>query len=34
MTIKSDFAQGMPEHVGSVHFVGIGGSGMKRLAKG
>jgi UDP-N-acetylmuramate--alanine ligase len=32
MTIKSDFSQGMPEHVGSVHFVGIGGAGMSGIA--
>jgi UDP-N-acetylmuramate--alanine ligase len=32
MTIKSDFTQGMPEHVGSVHFVGIGGAGMSGIA--
>ena len=32
MTIKSDFAQGMPDHVGSVHFVGIGGAGMSGIA--
>jgi UDP-N-acetylmuramate--alanine ligase len=32
MTIKSNFEQGMPAHVGSVHFVGIGGAGMSGIA--
>ena len=30
--IKSDFSQTMPEHVGTVHFVGIGGAGMSGIA--
>lgn len=30
--IKSDFSQAMPEHVGKVHFVGIGGAGMSGIA--
>ena len=30
--IKSDFSQTMPEHPGTVHFVGIGGAGMSGIA--
>ena len=30
--IKSDFSQEMPEHPGTVHFVGIGGAGMSGIA--
>lgn len=30
--IKSDFSQPVPEHLGSVHFVGIGGAGMSGIA--
>jgi UDP-N-acetylmuramate--alanine ligase len=30
--IKSDFSQTMPERVGRVHFVGIGGAGMSGIA--
>jgi UDP-N-acetylmuramate--alanine ligase len=30
--IKSDFSQAMPEHPGTVHFVGIGGAGMSGIA--
>ncbi|MCU1523651.1 MAG: murC [Microbacteriaceae bacterium] len=30
--IKSDFSQAVPEHLGTVHFVGIGGAGMSGIA--
>ncbi len=30
--IKSDFSQAMPERLGTVHFVGIGGAGMSGIA--
>ena len=30
--IKSDFSQSVPERLGSVHFVGIGGAGMSGIA--
>jgi len=30
--IKSDFSQAMPQQVGRVHFVGIGGAGMSGIA--
>ncbi|MCU1544999.1 MAG: murC [Homoserinimonas sp.] len=30
--IKSDFSQQVPEHLGAVHFVGIGGAGMSGIA--
>ncbi len=30
--IKSDFTQAMPDHPGTVHFVGIGGAGMSGIA--
>ncbi|MET4780705.1 UDP-N-acetylmuramate--L-alanine ligase [Glaciihabitans sp. UYNi722] len=30
--IKSDFSQTVPEHLGAVHFVGIGGAGMSGIA--
>lgn len=30
--IKSDFSQPVPEHLGAVHFVGIGGAGMSGIA--
>ncbi|MCU1514649.1 MAG: murC [Microbacteriaceae bacterium] len=32
MVIKSDFSQVVPEHLGTVHFVGIGGAGMSGIA--
>jgi UDP-N-acetylmuramate--alanine ligase len=31
--IKSDFSQAVPEHLGAVHFVGIGGAGMSGIAQ-
>jgi UDP-N-acetylmuramate--alanine ligase len=31
--IKSDFSQEVPGHLGSVHFVGIGGAGMSGIAR-
>jgi UDP-N-acetylmuramate--alanine ligase len=31
--IKSDFAQSIPEQLGTVHFVGIGGAGMSGIAR-
>ncbi len=31
--IKSDFSQAVPERLGSVHFVGIGGAGMSGIAR-
>lgn len=31
--IKSDFSQKVPEELGAVHFVGIGGAGMSGIAK-
>lgn len=31
--IKPDFTKNVPEHLGSVHFIGIGGSGMSGLAR-
>ena len=31
--IKSDFSQAIPEHLGSVHFVGIGGAVMSGIAR-
>lgn len=31
--IKSDFSQSMPDRLGSVHFVGIGGAGMSGIAR-
>jgi UDP-N-acetylmuramate--alanine ligase len=31
--IKSDFSQAVPEQLGSVHFVGIGGAGMSGIAR-
>lgn len=33
MTIKPDLSLQLPEHLGSVHFVGIGGSGMSGIAR-
>jgi len=33
MTIKPDFSQQVPEHLGTVHFIGIGGSGMSGIAR-
>jgi UDP-N-acetylmuramate--alanine ligase len=33
MTIKPDFSQQVPEHLGHVHFIGIGGSGMSGIAR-
>jgi len=32
MTIKPDYSQPVPEHLGKVHFIGIGGSGMSGIA--
>lgn len=31
--IKSDFSQRVPDHLGAVHFVGIGGAGMSGIAR-
>ena len=31
--IKPDFSQPVPEHLGTVHFIGIGGSGMSGIAR-
>ncbi len=31
--IKPDYSQPIPEHLGKVHFVGIGGSGMSGIAR-
>jgi UDP-N-acetylmuramate--alanine ligase len=31
--IKSDFSQAVPERLGAVHFVGIGGAGMSGIAR-
>lgn len=33
MTIKPDFSQSVPENLGHVHFIGIGGSGMSGIAR-
>ncbi len=33
MTIKPDFTQSVPENLGHVHFIGIGGSGMSGIAR-
>jgi len=33
MTIKPDFSQSVPEDLGHVHFIGIGGSGMSGIAR-
>jgi len=33
MTIKPDFSQNVPENLGHVHFIGIGGSGMSGIAR-
>lgn len=33
MTIKPDLGQAIPEELGAVHFVGIGGSGMSGIAR-
>jgi len=33
MTIKPDLSQPIPEHLGKVHFIGIGGSGMSGIAR-
>jgi len=33
MTIKPDFNQQVPENLGHVHFIGIGGSGMSGIAR-
>lgn len=33
MTIKPDFSQPIPDHLGKVHFIGIGGSGMSGIAR-
>lgn len=33
MTIKPDFSQVVPEHLGQIHFIGIGGSGMSGIAR-
>ena len=31
--IKPDFSQPVPEDLGTVHFIGIGGSGMSGIAR-
>jgi UDP-N-acetylmuramate--alanine ligase len=31
--IKPDFSQLVPENLGTVHFIGIGGSGMSGIAR-
>lgn len=31
--IKPDFTQAVPDHLGTVHFIGIGGSGMSGIAR-
>src|SRR5690606_41948963 len=31
--IKSDFSQQVPDELGAVHFVGIGGAGMSGIAR-
>ncbi|NBW73283.1 MAG: UDP-N-acetylmuramate--L-alanine ligase [Microbacteriaceae bacterium] len=33
MTIKPDLSTPIPEHLGKVHFIGIGGSGMSGIAR-
>lgn len=33
MTIKPDYSQPVPERLGKVHFIGIGGSGMSGIAR-
>jgi len=33
MTIKPDFSQSVPDNLGHVHFIGIGGSGMSGIAR-
>jgi len=33
MTIKPDYSQAVPENLGKVHFIGIGGSGMSGIAR-
>ena len=33
MTIKPDFSQQVPQNLGRVHFIGIGGSGMSGIAR-
>ncbi|NDE89287.1 MAG: UDP-N-acetylmuramate--L-alanine ligase, partial [Micrococcales bacterium] len=33
MTIKPDLSQPIPAHLGKVHFIGIGGSGMSGIAR-
>jgi len=33
MTIKPDYSQPVPAHLGKVHFIGIGGSGMSGIAR-
>jgi UDP-N-acetylmuramate--alanine ligase len=33
MTIKPDYSQAVPEDLGKVHFIGIGGSGMSGVAR-
>ena len=33
MTIKPDYSQSVPENLGHVHFIGIGGSGMSGIAR-
>jgi len=33
MTIKPDYSQAVPEDLGKVHFIGIGGSGMSGIAR-
>ena len=33
MTIKPDLTQPIPDDLGTVHFVGIGGSGMSGIAR-
>jgi UDP-N-acetylmuramate--alanine ligase len=31
--IKPDFTQAVPDQLGTVHFIGIGGSGMSGIAR-
>jgi UDP-N-acetylmuramate--alanine ligase len=33
MPIKPDFSQDLPEQLGAIHFIGIGGSGMSGIAR-
>jgi UDP-N-acetylmuramate--alanine ligase len=33
MPIKPDFSHDLPDHLGAIHFIGIGGSGMSGIAR-